>query len=141
VARRHPIQLPGTQFRKEKVLADPPCGLFQVVPRVSGDLSDVRSLLLEFQAQLRGRIPDEPGVAIGIFAAEHMIDVKDLQPQVPTWCELAEQMEHGHRISASRYGDANAVPGSKHPVALDGAEHALFEVGHDNFIVGPDLNH
>jgi len=54
-----------------------------------------------------------------------MIEVQDLQVQVPARGELEEHVQQAHGIGAARYGHANALARLKHAEAFDGGEHAF----------------
>jgi hypothetical protein len=47
----------------------------------------------EGQAELSGLVTDELGILVGLSAAQPVVDVKDMQPQIPPRCEFAQGVE------------------------------------------------
>jgi hypothetical protein len=107
-------------------------GLLQV-PECGGEVEIVEG---EREIQMGGERTDEPGVGKGGFAAEVVVDVEDVEGQVPAGSEFAEDVEEADGIGAPGHGDGDTVAGGEHAMALDGVDD---EVEQDDYIVGPGM--
>ncbi len=86
-----------------------------------GKRGDVDALDVDGQIELRGALPAETLVGIGIRAPQEMIQVRDAGDlEALVFGSLAQQIQQRHRVGATRKRDGHTAAGGKQPVSANG---------------------
>jgi hypothetical protein len=116
---------------REKLVARPTGGVFQIGFLAFGFGGDVIAADMELQAVASGKFGDEVFVGVGGFAAKLVIEVEDSEDDSQFFAQLDQQQEQRDGVRTTRNGDADASAGTKRPqvgnAAAEGSEQAVEE--------------
>ena len=115
----------GVQKFQEEPAALVARGLLQVFAAVTGESGNIRLTEGAWKTEARGEPFDKTGVLARFLAAQLMIEVQDVQVQVPARGQLEEHVQQAHGIRAAGHRHANALAGLEHAEAFDGGDRAF----------------
>lgn len=125
VAEGDAVQAAGLEEFGEEPAAGVAGRLLQVITGFLAEPGHVDLGQMEGQAEAGGEVADEGGIAGGLAGAQAMVEVQDLQAQIPAGRELAEDVEQADGIRAAGDSHSHPLGRLKHVITSDVSGHTL----------------
>jgi hypothetical protein len=98
---------------------------------ISGDFS---AFTAQLKLALPSQLPNEALVLVGLGSTQLVVEMNHRKNNAKVLPQFEEETEQGHRVRASRDGDADAISGSQKFMFPDVGEHALLQFEHGNIL-------
>jgi len=129
--------------RRDAIAKEFQSGLPRGLLQIAGDDGDFDIADGDWETEIRSQTTHELDIAIRLGAAQPMIQVQQVKPQIPSRGKLAEDVEEADRVGAPGYGDTDRAASLEHGVTIgeggDAVEQHTPQVAQALMLAAPGL--